>query len=138
MAEGPGWRLGQGRYRAQFRLRSNGNQADDDTTVVAAVDVVVHGYVLAHRPVTRGDLETGQVAIEFEVGDRWATDRYTRVDLRVRARAEVELRLESVMVHTVESADAAALPDGPGERLAPGHVGDRAGRSLRNRDPFDR
>ena len=98
MVEGPGWRLTGGRYRADFDLRTNVDQPGDGNTVVALVDVVVHGYVLAYRPVTRDDLRTGDIALEFDVDGRWADDRYTRVELRVRTEGEVDASLGSVPV----------------------------------------
>jgi len=112
MVEGPGWRLTGGRYRADFDLRTNVVQPGDGGTVVALVDVVVHGYVLAYRPVTRDDLRTGDIAVEFDVGGRWADHRYTRVELRVRTEGEVDASLGSVPVrHLGPSASLGSAVD---------------------------
>ena len=101
MVVGPQWRLEGGHYRAELRLRTNAVQSGDGSTVVALVDVVVHGYVLGFRAVTRDDLATGRTVLDFEVGGRWANHRYTRVELRVRAQGEVDAVLDSVTVQRV-------------------------------------
>jgi hypothetical protein len=112
MAAGPQWRLDGGRYRAEFALRDRAVQGGDGSTVVALLEAVVHGYVLAFQSVTRADLKAGRAALEFELGGRWVDHRYTRVELKVRAQAEVDALLESV---SVRQAAGSGISRAPGE-----------------------
>lgn len=109
MAEGPRWRLAKGRYLAELGLHGDANSIDL-STVVALVDVVIHGYVIGFKPVTQGDLLNGRTTVGFEVGGRWETDRYTRVELRVRAESAVAARLDFASVFEVDSSNAGLGP----------------------------
>jgi hypothetical protein len=112
MVEGPRWRLDAGRYRAELGIRavpgSDDGRAVDGSTVLAVVEAVIHGYVLAFAPVTTDDLTAGTAALEFDVAGRWGSDRYTRVELRIRAQTETAAVLDAVRVMRI--GDAAPVP----------------------------
>ncbi len=113
MVEGPLWRLDGGRYRAELGLHplvnAHGGRPSGGTTVVALAEVVIHGYVMAFRAVTGDDLAAGRAALEFELAGRWADDRYTRVELRVRAQAELDAVLDSVRVQRIGDVNPVAV-----------------------------